>query len=91
MNRLLALGASLAALTAGAPALAQDMLITNAKVVVGDGSAPIDGASVLVRGGRVVAAGRNVAVPQGVEVRVFSTAPAASQERTPSKRGGRHE
>ena len=66
MNRLLALGASLAALTAGAPALAQDMLITNAKLVIGDGSAPIDGASVLVRGGRVVAAGRNVAAPQGV-------------------------
>jgi imidazolonepropionase-like amidohydrolase len=66
MNRLLALGASLAALTAAAPALAQDVFITNAKVVIGDGSAPIDGASVLVRAGQVVAAGRDVAAPQGV-------------------------
>ncbi|MFL0670827.1 MAG: amidohydrolase [Erythrobacter sp.] len=66
MNRLLALGASIAALTAAAPALAQDVLITNARVVIGDGSDPVEGASVLVRGGRVVAAGRNVAAPEGV-------------------------
>ena len=65
MNRLLAVGASLAALAATAPAAAQDVLITNARVVIGDGSAPMDGASVLVRGGRVVAAGRNVAAPVG--------------------------
>ena len=69
MNRLLRFGASLAALcavTTAAPALAQDVLITNARVVIGDGSDPIDGASVLVRGGRVVAAGRNVTAPAGV-------------------------
>lgn len=66
MKRLLALGASLAALIGAAPALAQDVFITNARVVTGDGSDPIEGASVLVRGGRVVAAGRNVTAPAGV-------------------------
>jgi imidazolonepropionase-like amidohydrolase len=66
MKRLLWFAASLAALVAVSPAFAQDVLITNARVVIGDGSEPVDGASVLVRGGRVVAAGRNVAAPQGV-------------------------
>jgi imidazolonepropionase-like amidohydrolase len=66
MKRLLGFAASLAALAAVSPAFAQDVLITNARVVIGDGSEPVDGASVLVRGGRVVAAGRNVAGPQGV-------------------------
>ncbi|MFN3990691.1 MAG: amidohydrolase family protein [Erythrobacter sp.] len=69
MNRLHRFGASLAALMAAVtatPALAQDVLITNARVVIGDGSDPVDGASVLVRGGRVVAAGRNVTAPAGV-------------------------
>lgn len=66
MKRLLAVAASVIALSA-APAQAQDVLITNAKVVIGDGSEPIDGGSVLVRGGRVVAAGRSVAAPAGVQ------------------------
>jgi imidazolonepropionase-like amidohydrolase len=65
MKRLLGLVASALALSA-VPATAQDMVITNAKVVIGDGSDPIEGASVVVRGGRVVAAGRNVTAPQGV-------------------------
>lgn len=72
MNRLVGLAASALALAAAgmapAPALAQNVVITNAKLVVGDGSDPIDGASVVVRGGRVVAAGRNVAAPAGVPV-----------------------
>ncbi len=59
------LAALLAAVSA--PALAQDMAITNATVVVGDGSAPIAGGTVVVRGGKVVAAGAGVAVPAGVE------------------------
>ena len=62
---LLAIGAALAGLT---PAAAQTVAITNARLVVGDGSAPVDGATVLVRGGRVVSAGAGVAVPPGVEV-----------------------
>lgn len=57
---------SAAALIA-APAAAQDIAITNAKLVIGDGSAPIDGGTVVVRGGKVVAAGAGVAVPAGVE------------------------
>ena len=49
------------------PAAAQDIAITNAKLVIGDGSAPIDGGTVVVRGGKVVAAGASVAVPAGIE------------------------
>ncbi len=64
----LAPAALLAALltSVAAPALAQDMAITNATVVIGDGSAPIPGGTVVVRGGKVVAAGAGVAVPAGV-------------------------
>lgn len=72
MNRALkafALGAaSLIALASAAPALAQDVAITNATVATGDGSEPIEGATVVVRGGKVVAAGRGVAVPAGMTV-----------------------
>lgn len=50
-----------------APALAQTMAITGGKVVIGDGSAPIEGGTVIVSNGRIVAAGRNVAVPAGAE------------------------
>jgi imidazolonepropionase-like amidohydrolase len=50
------------------PALAQTMAITGGRVVIGDGSAPIDGGTVLIRDGRVVAAGANVAVPAGANV-----------------------
>nr|WP_168846254.1 amidohydrolase family protein [Sphingomonas sp. S2M10] len=48
--------------------MAQDVAITNAKLVIGDGSAPVEGGTVVVRGGKVVAAGRGVAVPAGVAV-----------------------
>lgn len=61
MKRLLLLTAVLAT-----PATAQTVAITNARLVIGDGSAPIDGGTVVVRDGRVVAAGRGVAVPAGV-------------------------
>ena len=53
--------------SAAVPALAQDIAITNAQLVIGDGSAPISGGTVVVRGGKVVAAGANVVVPAGVE------------------------
>lgn len=49
------------------PAAAQDVAITNAKLVIGDGSAPIERGTVVVRGGKVVAAGAGVAVPAGIE------------------------
>ncbi len=60
--------ASLAALLAGisAPALAQNVAITNATLVVGDGGEPIRGGTVLVQDGKVVAAGSAVPVPAGV-------------------------
>ena len=46
-----------------APAAAKTIAITGGKVVVGDGSAPMDGATVVIRDGRVVAAGANVTIP----------------------------
>ena len=61
----LALG--LAGAFVGYKASAQDFAITNATVATGDGSAPIQGATVVVRGGKVVAAGSGVAVPADVQ------------------------
>ncbi|HMO77260.1 MAG TPA: amidohydrolase, partial [Sphingopyxis sp.] len=60
-------GALVAALAFASPAHAQDVAIVNAKLVIGDGSAPVEGGTVVVRGGKVVAAGAGVAVPAGVE------------------------
>lgn len=64
MKRLLLLTAILFA----SPAAAQSVAITNAKLVIGDGSAPIDGGTVVVRDGRIVAAGEKVTVPSGIPV-----------------------
>ncbi len=50
------------------PAAAQTVAITNAKLVVGDGSAPVEGGTVVIRDGRVVAAGAGVAAPAGMRV-----------------------
>jgi imidazolonepropionase-like amidohydrolase len=57
-----------AAIGAAFPATAQTVAITNARLVIGDGSAPVEGGTVVVRDGRVVAAGTGVAVPAGVPV-----------------------
>jgi imidazolonepropionase-like amidohydrolase len=54
------------ALALATPATAQDVAITNAKLVIGDGAGPVEGGTVVVRGGRVIAAGPGVAVPAGV-------------------------
>ncbi|PTS78602.1 amidohydrolase, partial [Sphingomonas sp. HMWF008] len=62
MKRLLLLSVAFLA----TPATAQSVAITNAKLVIGDGSAPIEGGTVVVRDGRVIAAGKSVAVPAGV-------------------------
>ncbi|KTF68413.1 amidohydrolase family protein [Sphingomonas sp. HT-1] len=59
--------AAAACIGLAAPAIAQDVAITNAKLVIGDGSAPVEGGTVVVRGGKVVAAGRGVAVPAGMQ------------------------
>ncbi|MDC8755753.1 amidohydrolase family protein [Erythrobacter sp. sf7] len=60
MKRLLALAVSGLALAA-APALAQDMIVTNARLVIGDGSAPVEGGTVIIEGGKVVFAGKAAA------------------------------
>src|SRR6185295_18631074 len=51
-----------------APAAAQTLAITGGRVVIGDGSEPIEGGTVLIQNGRVVAAGANVAVPAGAQI-----------------------
>jgi imidazolonepropionase-like amidohydrolase len=57
-----------ALLAVATPLCAQDIAIINATVAVGDGSAPIDGATVVVRDGKVAAVGRGgVGVPNGTE------------------------
>jgi imidazolonepropionase-like amidohydrolase len=63
-----ALIALLAATALGSPALAQTVAITGGTVAIGDGSAPIEGGTVVFRDGRIVAAGRSVAVPAGATV-----------------------
>lgn len=62
-RQLLLSAAALLALSA--PAVAEDVAITNATVVIGDGSAPIPNGTVVLRGGKVLAAGAGVAVPAG--------------------------
>ena len=61
------LASAVAALTVPAVAAAQDVAITGATVATGDGSAPVENATVVIRGGRVVAAGPGVAVPADVQ------------------------
>ncbi|WP_017664486.1 amidohydrolase family protein [Porphyrobacter sp. AAP82] len=65
MKRLLTLAASALALSAAAPAMAQDVTITNARVVIGDGSDPVEGGTVVVTGGKVVYAGPASGAPAG--------------------------
>jgi imidazolonepropionase-like amidohydrolase len=58
-----------AALLAGAaPLAAQTTAITHAKLVIGDGGAPVEDGTVVIAGGRVTAAGRGVAVPAGARI-----------------------
>ncbi len=49
---------ALCALALSTPALAQDVVIANARLVIGDGSAPIEGGVVIVDDGKVVFAGK---------------------------------
>ncbi|WP_198045905.1 amidohydrolase family protein [Novosphingobium aquimarinum] len=48
-------------------AQAQDYAVTGATVATGDGSAPMENATVVVRGGRIAAVGTGIAVPAGVQ------------------------
>lgn len=58
MKRRLTLGLSGLALIAAAPALGQDVVIANARLVLGDGSEPIEGGVVIIDDGKVVFAGK---------------------------------
>lgn len=67
MKALFSAGIAAAALCAS-PLSAQTVAITGGKLVIGDGSAPIEGGTVVLREGKVVAAGAGVAVPAGAQV-----------------------
>ncbi len=66
--RALLLLAAAAALPIAAAAPADTIAITNATVATGDGSGPIQGGTVVIRDGKIVAAGQGVAVPSGARV-----------------------
>ena len=51
-----------------APLQAQTFAVTGGTLALGDGSGPIPGGTVVVRDGRIVAAGVNVRVPAGAQV-----------------------
>ena len=57
-----------AALIAASPATAETIAIVGGKVALGDGSQPIDNGTVVIRDGRIAAAGAGVAVPAGARV-----------------------
>ncbi len=58
-------GLVMALILAAAPAYAETIAITGGKVIIGDGSAPINGGTVVIRDGNVVSAGAGIAVPAG--------------------------
>lgn len=51
-----------------APVSAKDVAISGGRLVIGDGSAPVESGTVLVRDGKVVAAGADVKVPADAEI-----------------------
>lgn len=51
-----------------APAIAQTVAITGGTVAIGDGSQPIERGTVVMRDGRIVAAGAGIAVPAGATI-----------------------
>ena len=66
MNRPLALiSVMLASLALPSRAGAQDLVISNARIIVGNGSV-IESGAVVVRGGRIASVGAGVATPAGV-------------------------
>lgn len=60
-RRLFAMACMIGAGALAAPVAAQDFVIENATVAAGDGSEPVENASVVVRGGRIAAVGSTVA------------------------------
>ncbi len=57
-----------AALILSPAALAETIAITGGKVIVGDGRAPIENANVIMKDGKIIAVGANVAVPAGANI-----------------------
>jgi len=55
-------------MAAASPLAAQTIAITNGTLVLGDGSAPIEGGTVVIRNGRVTAAGAEVQAPADAEM-----------------------
>lgn len=55
-------------LSVTAPVAAETIAITNGVLATGDGSGPIQGGTVIIRDGRIVAAGAGVSVPGGARV-----------------------
>jgi imidazolonepropionase-like amidohydrolase len=49
------------------PVFAQTIAITGGTVAIGDGSEPIPNATVIIRDGKIVSVGSNIAVPTGAE------------------------
>jgi imidazolonepropionase-like amidohydrolase len=60
--------AAVAACAMACSAAAQDIAVTGATLATGDGSGPVENGTVIIRGGAVVAAGRDVSVPAGMQV-----------------------
>lgn len=58
-------GGLVALMLLSAPAHAETVAITGGRVVIGDGSEPVEGGTVVIRDGTVVAAGAGVAIPAG--------------------------
>lgn len=61
MRHLLFAAVALASLAT--PVAAETLAITGGKLVIGDGSAPVEGGTVVIRDGIIVAAGAGIAVP----------------------------
>lgn len=53
---------------AAAPASADTIAITNGMLATGDGSGPVQGGTVVIKDGRIIAAGQGVRVPAGARV-----------------------
>lgn len=66
MSLRLSLLAAAATIALPAAAAAQDVAIVGATLATGDGSAPIENGTVVVRGGKIVSAGAGIAVPVDV-------------------------
>jgi imidazolonepropionase-like amidohydrolase len=66
MKRIFLTACAFAALSA--PAYAETIAITGGKLIVGDGSNPVDGGTVIIRDGNIIAAGGNVVIPAGATV-----------------------